>query len=105
MPAQARVRRDDRRGVSPGPEATGAQEQERPAGRRAARALDATLQDEALLAQEGALGDAGGSAAREVGERARSNRGFGGLRRGERALPECAGKGSPALGTTPGQAR
>ena len=105
MPAEHGFRLDDQQRLAPGPEATGEQHQERPIGRRAARALDAAPQDAELVAEEGVLGDEGGPTAHEVGERARHNTLFGGSRRGEQALPERANKGAAELSTAAEQAR
>ena len=67
--------------------------------------IDAAPEDEELLAQEGVLGDEGGSTAHEIGECIGHHSRFGGFRCAGQALPERASKGSPELGTTAEQAR
>ena len=57
-----------------------------------------------MLAREGILGDEGGRATHEVGERSRHDGLLSGFGRGEQALPERASKRSPALGTLAEQA-
>ncbi len=85
-------------------EAAGQEYEQRPVGRRAARARDAAPEDEELLAQESVLGDEGVPTAHEVGERAHRDGRFGGFRRGGQALPERANQGLSALGTLAEQA-
>src|SRR3954447_21787175 len=105
MPAEYGLRLDDQQCLAPGPETAGEQDEERPIGRGAARALEAAPEDEELLTQEGMLGDEGGPTAREVGDRARRDAPFGGRRRSDQALLERAGEGSSELGTTAEQTR
>ncbi len=90
MPAEQGRRLDDQQRLTPGPEVAGEQQQECPIGRGAARALDAAPEDEELLAQEGVLGDEGGTAAHEIGEGVGHHGRFGGFRRAGQALPERA---------------
>ncbi len=64
MPAEHGLGLADRQRLAPGLEAASEQHEERPIGRRAARALDAAPQDAELVAEEGVLGDEGGPTAR-----------------------------------------
>ena len=63
MPAQHGIQLDDQQRLPPGLDAAGKQDEDRPIGRRAARALDAAPEDDKLLAQEGVLGDKRGPTA------------------------------------------
>jgi len=103
VPAAQRLRLAAQPRLAPGPNTTGPQPQEYPIAGGAARALDAAADCE-LLAREGILGDEGGRATHEVGERSRHDGLLGGFGRGEQALPERASKRSPALGTLAEQA-
>jgi len=105
VPAEQGFRLDDQQRLAPSPEATGEQHQERPSGRRAARARGAAPQDAELVAEEGVLGHEGGPTVHEVGERARHNTLFGGFRRGVQAWPARANKGAAELSTAAEQAR
>jgi hypothetical protein len=67
MPPQQGVGLDDEQGLSPGLQAAGQQHQKRAVGWRAARALDAPLQDEELLPEKRILEDECGLTAHQIG--------------------------------------
>ena len=70
VPAQERVGLDDDQTLVPGAEAAGHQHKERPVGLGAARALDASLQDDRLLPQERVLQYECGLDPRQISQRA-----------------------------------
>jgi hypothetical protein len=68
MPAQDGLGLDDEKGLAPGAQATGEQDQERTVGRSAPRAFHTAAEDDYLVTEEGILHQQLGLAARQVGQ-------------------------------------